>query len=587
MNLIVPIKKKLPHVISALIIFCLIQCAHAQNNIWVQKNAIGYNQPTGNLITGRHNGICLTIGNKAYVGLGLNFFTLSYQKDFWEYDPATNTWSRKADFPFIRQGAFTFSIGNKGYVGAGTGQPGVTDNNDFWEYDPTNDKWTKKADYGGGLTTSAFGFSIGNKGYAGTGSVTKAFWEYDPSNDTWTQKADFAGGIRRDAVAFSINNKGYAGTGFGNFLTYYNDLWEYDPSINIWTKKADLPGVERDRAVGFSIGNKGYIGTGVRLESNILAFKKDFWEFDPGTNIWTRKTDFGGTGRMDALGFSINGNGYISSGSDENGIDQNDLWEYTPSPPINTSPPVITLVSPSSACAGSTIIITGSNFMGTTSVSIGNVPVTSYTVNTSTTITAIVGNNSAGDIVITTLNGSGVFKGFTFINSNTSLSFNPDTVFLVNATTTILNPTIAGAVNSFQWSPSNLLTNPFSLSPQTSVLTNNAVFTLSVITPEGCDISAKVTVMVGKELYMPNAFTPNNDGVNDYYGIPAGVQIALDYLTIYDKWGNRVFYTTNAAKYWDGKYRNIKCNAGGFVYILKGMYKDKEVFFKGSFILIR
>ena len=46
--------------------------------------------------------------------------TSAYQKDFWEYDPATNTWTQKADFGGgSERGAVGFSIGSKGYIGTG------------------------------------------------------------------------------------------------------------------------------------------------------------------------------------------------------------------------------------------------------------------------------------------------------------------------------------------------------------------------------------------------------------------------------------------------------------------------------------
>ena len=583
-------KKILCYIILVMISCSFFQNIIAQTNIWIQKNATGHTQTMGDLTTGRRGGICFTIGNKAYVGLGINFFTMSYQKDFWEYDPTNNTWTRKADFPYIRQDAIAFSIGNKGYVGIGQGQPGILYNNDFWEYDPSNDKWTQKADYRGGLISKAFAFSIGNKGYVGTGedgSFKRDFWEYDPSNNTWTQKADFGGGIRVNAVGFSLNNKGYAGTGLGQFYTYSKDFWEYDPAINTWTQKADFGGVERSGAVGFNINGKGYIGTGSRLESNIFTHKKDFWQYEPLTNIWTRKADLAGTARLLALGFSVNGKGYISSGQDVNGVDQNDLWEYTIDNPISTFPPTVTSVNPNSACAGSTIIITGTNFIGATSVSIGSIPVTSFTVNSSTTITAIVGQSVSGDLSVTTPSGIGIFRGFTFIYTNTSIKFNPDTILLMNSTSTILNPIITGTITGFLWSPSNLLINPLLLTPQTLLIKNTTSFTLSLITPEGCTISDHVILLINNELYMPNAFTPNGDGLNDYYRIPQSSQLSLAYLTIYDKWGNTVFSTTDITKSWDGKNKNVDCNAGGYVYVLKGVYRKMEILLRGSFVLIR
>ena len=63
-------------------------------------------------------------------------------------------------------------------------------------------------------------------------------------------------------------------------------------------------------AVGFSIGSKGYIGTGLPIS----GFVKDFWEYDPATNTWTQKADFGGTARHSAVGFSIGSKGYIGTG---------------------------------------------------------------------------------------------------------------------------------------------------------------------------------------------------------------------------------------------------------------------------------
>src|SRR5438552_3611955 len=80
------------------------------------------------------------------------------------------------------------------------------------------------------------------------------------AQDRWVQKADFGGGGRNLAAGFSIGDKGYIGT--GHSTGYVKDFWEYDPPTNVWTKKADFGGSARNAAVGFSIGTKGYIGTG-------------------------------------------------------------------------------------------------------------------------------------------------------------------------------------------------------------------------------------------------------------------------------------------------------------------------------------
>jgi hypothetical protein len=195
------------------------------------------------------------------------------------------------------------------------------------------DTWTQKADFGGVAREGATGFSIGNKGYIGLGAEYpisyKDFWEYDPDANTWTQKADFGGHGRLYAVGFTIAGKGYVGTGqsgtFPNY-TYYKDFWEYDPNLNTWTRKSDFGGTARYGAVGFSIDNKGYLGTGVDAS---LIDKKDFWEFDPIQNIWTQKTDFGGTERKWATGLTIGAKGYVGTGGHD--ILFKDFWEYDPS----------------------------------------------------------------------------------------------------------------------------------------------------------------------------------------------------------------------------------------------------------------
>ena len=277
-----------------------------------------------------------SIGNKGYMGTGFTCCWNDY-KDFWEYDPVTGAWTQKADFSgAARRGAVGFSVGGKGYIGTGWSgsYPDYVYYKDLWEYHPIANSWTKKADFGGVARAVAVGFSAGDKGYIGTGEKWDGisffyndFWEYDPATDTWTKRSNFEGTARSGAVGFSIDNKGYIGTGKGGgdpTLVFYNDFWEYDPATDNWTKRSDFGGTARDGAVGVSIGNKGYIGTG-SLES---LFVKDFWEYDVATDIWTRKADFGGTGRYVATGFSIGSKGYIGLGDD--GGNTKDLWAYSP-----------------------------------------------------------------------------------------------------------------------------------------------------------------------------------------------------------------------------------------------------------------
>jgi len=286
---------------------------------WTQKAAFGG--------TARYRATGFSINGKGYLGTGGDGSSL--YKDFWEYDPQTNTWTQKADFGgTARDYVVGFSIGSKGYIGTGVDSWDKT--KDFWEYDPQTNTWTQKADFGGTARIAAVGFSIGDKGYIGTGSVTKDFWEYDPQTNTWTQKADFGGGLRSQAVGFSIGDKGYIGTGW-NGSSVLKDFWEYDPQINTWTQKADFGGTARWGVVGFSVGNSGYIGLGYDGLLGEGTSRKDLWNYDKEMDTWTQKADFSGSARWEAVGFSIGSKGYIGTGKDKRGSTvyiMGDFWEY-------------------------------------------------------------------------------------------------------------------------------------------------------------------------------------------------------------------------------------------------------------------
>ena len=94
-----------------------------------------------------------------------------------------------------------------------------------------------------------------------------------------------------------------------------------------WTQKANFGGLGRLNAVGFNIGNKGYIGTG----ANATTAFSDIWEYDPSTDTWAQKADYGGGARRGAYAFVVGNKAYVGGGSnsaaDENPATSS-LWEY-------------------------------------------------------------------------------------------------------------------------------------------------------------------------------------------------------------------------------------------------------------------
>lgn len=287
----------------------------------------------------RDRAVAFSIGDRGYVGLGRTD-NVGTQKDFWEYDPATDTWTQKADFGGApRGGATAFSLGEKGYVGTGGGDH----LRDFWEYDPGTNSWTQIATFGGTGRRGAVSFAIGGKGYVGTGSEAEGvghkvsdFWEYDPSTDAWTRKADLPGPVRMFAVGFAIGDKGYLGTGATEPEIVedqrLDDFWEYDPAADEWTRKADFGGEARIWAAGFSMNGKGYIGLGTAGAAAGVGKLPDIWGYDPATDSWTRmKEDWLVSTRLAPIGFSVGDRGFFGTGWDGE-MDHRDLWELTPRP---------------------------------------------------------------------------------------------------------------------------------------------------------------------------------------------------------------------------------------------------------------
>lgn len=317
---------------------------------------------------GRRGAVGFSIGSRGYICGGKSGSPGTYRRDLWEFNPATNSWTQKANFAGTpRELAVAFSIGNKGYLGTGGISDLTSALNDFWEYDQAANSWRGRTSFPGTARYGAVGFSIGNKGYIGTGrnSTTrfKDFWEYDTTTNSWLQKADYGGLEISSAVGFSIDAKGYVGTG-ANSTSRISTFYEYNPTNNTWVQKTNFPGVGRAFAVGFGVNGRGYIGTGENASSQPL---NDFYEYDPAGNSWTsRQAVPGGTRFMGAC-FSIGFRGYVSTGfADGGSIQASDLWEYSPvNTRINTDS-----VSLNTPCAGS--VITAYFSLGCYSFNVGN-----------------------------------------------------------------------------------------------------------------------------------------------------------------------------------------------------------------------
>jgi gliding motility-associated-like protein len=88
-------------------------------------------------------------------------------------------------------------------------------------------------------------------------------------------------------------------------------------------------------------------------------------------------------------------------------------------------------------------------------------------------------------------------------------------------------------------------------------------------------------------MYIPNAFSPNNDGHNDVLYLK-GHCLQIFTFMIFNRWGEKVFETTDQKIGWDGFYKGSELNTGIYVYRVEGRnYDGKGYSAKGNITLIR
>ena len=91
----------------------------------------------------------------------------------------------------------------------------------------------------------------------------------------------------------------------------------------------------------------------------------------------------------------------------------------------------------------------------------------------------------------------------------------------------------------------------------------------------GCSDSIVKTIIPPMFIYLPNAFTPNGDGLNDFF-FGKGIGITEYELLIFDRWGELIFTSTDPDYQWNGKWQNNPCEQGVYVYKIKAKgYKNK------------
>jgi gliding motility-associated-like protein len=116
------------------------------------------------------------------------------------------------------------------------------------------------------------------------------------------------------------------------------------------------------------------------------------------------------------------------------------------------------------------------------------------------------------------------------------------------------------------------------------------MYEVTMIDDRGCIATDTVTVIVNQDdkvIYVPNAFSPNGDGINDiFYTYARGVK-TIDFR-VFNRWGEKMFQSYSLDHGWDGYYKGQLMNPAVYVYYVEVTYLDGDIRSqKGSVTLIR
>ena len=111
-------------------------------------------------------------------------------------------------------------------------------------------------------------------------------------------------------------------------------------------------------------------------------------------------------------------------------------------------------------------------------------------------------------------------------------------------------------------------------------------YILTVKSNAGCGIAADTMhVFVYKDVLVPTAFTPNGDGVNDTWHIPALSGLSTFEVSVFNRYGEIVFQTKNANLPWDGKFKGTPQATGVYVYFINLIQQGRIL--KGTLLILR
>jgi len=143
----------------------------------------------------------------------------------------------------------------------------------------------------------------------------------------------------------------------------------------------------------------------------------------------------------------------------------------------------------------------------------------------------------------------------------------------------VLSPTINNA-SDYEWQDGT--------TTLTYMVKDTGLYTISA--ENICGVMKESILVHGGvcDIFMPSAFSPNRDGVNDIFRVPYPFPVSSFNLDVFNRWGQKVFETRDISKGWDGTFNGQDVTAAGYVWFINVKYEDgRNENLKGTVILIR
>jgi len=227
---------------------------------------------------------------------------------------ASSNWSTGADMPTPRSEAAYTSLGTKVYVIGGNGNSGPGNKKIVEAYDSSSNKWTTNIsplpvalNHAAADTFNGKIFVVG--GYLDDRIATNRLFIYDPSQNVWNEGASMST-ARGALTAKFINGILYAVGGANSEFKKLSTNEAYDPSTNTWSTKAPMPTARNHLTSAVGDGKLYAIGGRTSGPSGNLNANE---AYDPSTNTWSKKAPMP-TARGGIASAVIDGNIYVFGG---------------------------------------------------------------------------------------------------------------------------------------------------------------------------------------------------------------------------------------------------------------------------------